>query len=180
MSGRELGPCEAAVAVRTPIGWVSVVAGREGVRRVLIGRRLEGGGSGEAARWAAEAARQIGEYMAGRRRQFDVPLDLRGLSEFARRVLELCRQIPYGATASYGEIARKAGRAGAARAVGRVMARNPVPILVPCHRVVRADGALGGFGAGLAAKRELLALERRGLAAERCGEPGRETAVSKA
>lgn len=89
-----------------------------------------------------------------------VALDLRGCSAFARRVLEVVRRIPRGETRTYAQVAERAGYPGAARAVGRVMAQNPIPLLVPCHRVVYSDGRLGGYsGGGPKTKRRLLALE---------------------
>jgi methylated-DNA-[protein]-cysteine S-methyltransferase len=103
-------------------------------------------------------ARQLDEYFAGRRREFDVPVRLDG-SPFERRVWREVRAIPYGQTASYGEIARRIGRPGAARAVGLANARNPVCVIVPCHRVVGADGSLTGYSGGLERKRALLTLE---------------------
>jgi len=103
-------------------------------------------------------ARQLDEYFAGRRREFDVPVRVDG-SPFERRVWREVRAIPYGQTASYGEIARRIGRPGAARAVGLANARNPVCVVVPCHRVVGADGALTGYSGGLERKRALLTLE---------------------
>lgn len=91
-----------------------------------------------------------------------VPLDLPSETEFEAAVREVVRQIPGGSTMSYGEVAAAAGRPGAARAVGRVMATNPVPPFIPCHRVVAADGGLGGFGGGLEMKSRLLERERDG------------------
>jgi methylated-DNA-[protein]-cysteine S-methyltransferase len=107
----------------------------------------------------AAAAAQIAEYFAGGRRDFDLPLDLRE-PPFTRAVLEALRRIPYGETRSYGDIARAVRRPRGARAVGQACGRNPVPIVIPCHRVLAAGGALGGFGGGVAMKTYLLALER--------------------
>ena len=107
---------------------------------------------------AARARREILEYLRGRRRAFTVPLDLATVPPFSRRILLAARRIPYGATVTYGHLARHALSPRAARAVGQAMARNPVPLLVPCHRVV-ASGGLGGFSGGLVLKRRLLALE---------------------
>lgn len=110
--------------------------------------------------------KQVRAYFAGQAVEFDVDLDLAGATPFQRRVVEHCRRIAPGRTKSYGELARAAGRPGAARAVGSVMSHNRVPIVVPCHRVVRADGSLGGFSSpgGLRDKERLLALESRSAA----------------
>ena len=107
-----------------------------------------------------EAARQLEGYFTGRRRSFDLPLDLRLAAGFRRQVLNHLRTIAYGHTESYAGVARATGRARAVRAVGSACATNPVPLLVPCHRVLRSDGTLGGYVGGLGAKQALLALER--------------------
>jgi O-6-methylguanine DNA methyltransferase len=105
--------------------------------------------------------KQIRDYFKGRPVAFDVMLDLSDVTEFRRRVLEACRRIPYGQTASYADLARAAGRPNAMRAAGSAMAHNPLPLIVPCHRVIRSDGTLGGFSSpdGVAMKRRLLQLE---------------------
>lgn len=108
----------------------------------------------------AGATQQLREYFAGERQTFDLPLDATG-TPFQRSVLAALRAIPYGETRSYSDIAAAIGRPKAVRAVGAANARNPLPIVVPCHRVVGKDGTLTGFGGGLPAKRHLLALERR-------------------
>jgi len=105
-----------------------------------------------------EAVRQVSLYLEGRLEEFDLPLDLRG-SPFRRRVLAAVRAIPYGETASYGDIARRAGAPGGARAAGQAVGANPIPLVIPCHRVIASNGSLGGFGLGLPMKRRLLALE---------------------
>lgn len=110
---------------------------------------------------ARAAADQLLAYLEGHRRSFELPLDLRAFTPFQRRVLLACAGITYGATLSYGELAERAGAPRAARAVGQVMARNPLPLVVPCHRVVAAAGP-GGFGYGAALKQRLLAMEREG------------------
>jgi methylated-DNA-[protein]-cysteine S-methyltransferase len=107
-----------------------------------------------------QAARQLEGYFAGHRRAFDVPLDLRLSAGFRRQVLDHLRTIAYGHTESYAGVARATGRARAVRAVGSACATNPIPLLVPCHRVLRSDGTLGGYVGGLKAKQALLALER--------------------
>ena len=101
---------------------------------------------------------ELQEYFDGQRKDFTFPIEAEG-SEFNRRVWERVAHIPYGHTVTYGEIAREFGNVGAARAVGTANGRNPIPIVIPCHRVVAAGGKLGGFGGGLPLKRKLLDLE---------------------
>ena len=106
------------------------------------------------------AAREIGEYFAGRRTVFDLPLDFSLSHGFRQVVQQQLPQIGYGKTRSYGEVAAMVGKPKAVRAVGTACATNPVPIVVPCHRVLRADGTLGGYAGGPEAKSTLLTLER--------------------
>ena len=106
-----------------------------------------------------DAARQLEEYFAGRRHHFDLPLDLRLVSGFRRAVVERLSDIPYGHTASYAAMAASAGNPGAVRAAGSACSHNPVPVVVPCHRVVRSDGKIGNYLGGTEAKRALLDLE---------------------
>jgi methylated-DNA-[protein]-cysteine S-methyltransferase len=108
----------------------------------------------------AAAASQLAEYFAGQRTQFDLPIEMAG-TDFQRRVWAALREIPYGETVSYGELARDLGKAAASRAVGLANGKNPVSIIVPCHRVVGSDGSLTGYGGGLDRKRFLLDLENR-------------------
>jgi len=105
--------------------------------------------------------RQVRDYFAGRVTQFEVEVDLSHVSPYHRMVLEACRRIPYGRTASYADLARATGKPGAARAVGGAMAHNPLPLVIPCHRVLRSDGSLGGFSSpdGIKEKQRLLRLE---------------------
>jgi methylated-DNA-[protein]-cysteine S-methyltransferase len=103
--------------------------------------------------------RELEEYLEGRRRDFDVELDLRGQPDFYVRVLAELARVGYGETTTYGALAARAGNPRAARAVGTVMNRNPVPIVLPCHRVVGANGSLTGYGGGLHRKEQLLRLE---------------------
>lgn len=107
-----------------------------------------------------DAVDQLDDYFAGERTDFDLQLDPQG-TEFQRRVWKALVTIPYGETRSYGEIAEQIGAAGAARAVGLANARNPIAIIVPCHRVIGANGNLTGYGGGLDRKRILLELEKR-------------------
>lgn len=105
------------------------------------------------------AARELDEYFAGHRTAFDLPLDLSLATGFRRTVLGHLREIAYGSTESYAQVAEAAGSPRAVRAVGSACATNPLPVIVPCHRVLRSDGSLGGYLGGLEAKRALLALE---------------------
>jgi methylated-DNA-[protein]-cysteine S-methyltransferase len=110
-----------------------------------------------------DVRRELDEYFEGRRRTFDLPIDLR-VAPFPEAVLRELAQVPYGTTDTYGALARKAGKPGAARAVGTVMNRNPIPIVLPCHRIVGANGSLTGYAGGLDVKRLLLQLEGAMLA----------------
>jgi methylated-DNA-[protein]-cysteine S-methyltransferase len=103
--------------------------------------------------------RELDEYFEGRRRRFELELDWTLISPFARRVLRRTAAIPYGSHSSYGEIATKAGSPRGARAAGNALGSNPIPIVIPCHRVLHAGGGLGGYGGGLERKRWLLELE---------------------
>lgn len=103
--------------------------------------------------------RELGEYFEGRRRRFDLPVDLRWGTEFQRRVLGAARRIPFGGLSSYAEVARRVGHPKAQRAVGSALGRNPVAIVIPCHRVVASGGAIGGYTGGLDIKRTLMAIE---------------------
>jgi len=105
------------------------------------------------------ARRELDQYFAGRRRTFDLALDLRALPPFTLSVLDQLARVPYGETTTYGALARRVGHPRAARAVGTVMNRNRIPIVLPCHRVVGATGSLTGYAGGLDVKEKLLALE---------------------
>ena len=105
-----------------------------------------------------DVRRELDEYFEGRRREFDLPLDLR-VAPFHEEVLRELARVPYGHTDTYGHLASLVGRPKAARAIGTVMNRNPIPIVLPCHRIVGANGSLTGYGGGLPAKRLLLELE---------------------
>jgi methylated-DNA-[protein]-cysteine S-methyltransferase len=103
--------------------------------------------------------RQLGEYFEGRRKVFDMPIDRQLIHGFHRQVLGVTERIPYGQVSTYGEVAGRAGNPRASRAVGNAMGSNPIPIVIPCHRVVRTGHALGGYGGGLYIKQLLLDLE---------------------
>ena len=125
-----------------------------------VGRRLA---ADEAPPVLRGAAAQLAEYFAGSRTDFDLPLAPAG-TDFQHRVWALLRQIPYGTTRSYGQLAAELGAPGASRAVGLANGRNPVSIVVPCHRVIGASGAITGYGGGVERKQALLDLERRAAA----------------
>ena len=108
---------------------------------------------------ASEVVDQLAAYFAGDLRNFTIPLDLDAASEFTRRVLKATAEIPYGETRTYGEIAEAIGSPGATQAVGNALGANPIPVVIPCHRVVRADGSMGWFTGGPHIKRMLLDLE---------------------
>jgi methylated-DNA-[protein]-cysteine S-methyltransferase len=144
----------------TPAGLVRVAYAREDHDAVLqsLADRISPRVLRAPARLDA-VVRQLDEYFAGRLRAFDLPLDLRLSGGFRRAVLTHLRKVAYGTTASYAALATAAGSPRAVRAVGSACATNPLPVVVPCHRVVRSDGALGGYVGGPAAKRTLLELE---------------------
>jgi methylated-DNA-[protein]-cysteine S-methyltransferase len=113
----------------------------------------------EAPRRLDPVRRELDRYFAGELQDFEVPLDWSLVGDFARKVLRRTARIPYGSVASYGEVAVEVGTPRGARAVGNALGSNPIPVVVPCHRVVRTGGAIGGYGGGLPRKRWLLALE---------------------
>src|SRR3954451_13919057 len=144
----------------TPAGLVRVAFPVEDADAVLTMLAAQGsprglGGPGRLD----EVARELDEYFAGRRRAFDVPVDLQLARGFRRAVLEKLVEVPYARTVSYAELAARTGSPRAVRAVGTACALNPVPLVVPCHRVVRSDGTPGSYRGGAEAKRRLLALE---------------------
>jgi methylated-DNA-[protein]-cysteine S-methyltransferase len=152
-----LGPLLLAA---TPAGLVRVAFDREGHDDVLA--RLATDVSPRILRSPArldDVARQLDEYFAGGRHRFDVPVDLQLAHGFRRTVLDHLRDITYGTTASYSAVAAASGSPAAVRAVGSACANNPVPVIVPCHRVVRSDGSIGQYLGGPEAKRALLDLE---------------------
>jgi methylated-DNA-[protein]-cysteine S-methyltransferase len=147
----------------TPIGPLLLIGDALHLRRI----GLQGGTHPEpvAAEWIRSQApfgaaiAQLHEYFAGARQHFELPLAPKG-TDFQRAVWRELQRIPYGQTVSYGALARKLGNAQASRAVGLANGANPLPVVIPCHRVIGADGSLTGFGGGLAIKRSLLALEQ--------------------
>lgn len=150
--------------LETPIGIVAIAVNGEGVLvEILLPNRRHATAmpeplSSAAARGMQATMKQLGEYFIGKRRVFDLPIQAAG-SAFDRQVWSKLLTIPYGATTSYGAIAAELGLANGARAVGRANGANPIPIVIPCHRVIGSDGDLIGYGGGLTLKRALLELE---------------------
>ena|SRR5882672_3211935 len=149
---------------KTPVGALRLVADERGLNTVwfLRGRKDEVPREDwkEDSAFFIEVTRQLQEYFAGTLHEFEIPLFMDG-TDFQKRVWKNLQKIPYGETISYGELAKQIGDPKAVRAVGAANAQNPLPILVPCHRVIGSNGSLTGFGGGLENKRKLLDLESR-------------------
>lgn len=173
-----LGDCCGSDVIRwhsfgSPFGTMYVAASDDGLVRVSwkqpgpdaftrwLERRFEGRPVVRDPEGLAEAERQLREYFAGDRSRFELPVDLSALGDFDRRVLDAARKISFGQVVPYAELARRIGKPRASRAVGGALGRNPVAIVVPCHRVVRSDGSLGGYGGGVEYKERLLTIEGR-------------------
>lgn len=165
-----LGLVEAGYdVVESPIGDLFVAATDRGLLRIAFGSTpsdhleklasLVGPRVLRAPRSIDKARSELTEYFAGERDSFDLSLDLRGVTAFSERVLAELARVPFGATATYSELATRVGSPKAARAVGMVMNRNPIPIVLPCHRIVGANGSLVGYAGGLDRKTALLRLE---------------------
>ncbi len=156
--------------VDSPLGPLWIAVGPRGVAVINYGAepnaadlgrllRTYGPGIVPDPRRTSAVARELDQYFAGRRRDFDLTLDIEWLPDFQRSVLEELARVPYGRTETYGSLAARIGRPRAARAVGGALNRNPLPIVLPCHRVVGASGSLVGYAGGLERKRALLELE---------------------
>lgn len=161
----------AYAVIGSPLGPLWVAMGPRGVAAIHFGRepsdgelrrlvRVFGPGIVPDSSRTSGLARELDQYFTGRRRSFDIEVDLTGLTPFQGRVLRATSALAYGEVATYGQIAYRAGNGRASRATGAAVGANPIPIVVPCHRVIAGDGTLGGYGGGLNAKRRLLALER--------------------
>lgn len=153
--------------IESPVGRITLLASNVGLQavlwgphRALIGEVLDGVAVNVFHEVIVETEKQLDEYFAGERTDFDVPLDLQG-TDFQKRVWEQLLDIPYGETRSYGDLARALGDPQMAQAVGAANGNNPISIIVPCHRVVGASGALTGYAGGVDVKAKLLALERK-------------------
>ncbi|MSQ12459.1 MAG: methylated-DNA--[protein]-cysteine S-methyltransferase [Dehalococcoidia bacterium] len=164
-------PPLSVAAFRTPMGWVAAAASPQGLLRLSLpipsgGQALSAvGAAGIPARrrgadQLAPLARQVRTFLSGKPVTFTVPLDLGESPPFFRAVWQACATIPRGETRTYGWLAAKAGNPRAVRAAGQAMARNPIPLIIPCHRVIGRNGKLTGFGGGIPMKAALLAMER--------------------
>ncbi|MEA2531548.1 MAG: methylated-DNA-[protein]-cysteine S-methyltransferase [Thermomicrobiales bacterium] len=156
--------------IDSPIGPLFIAASDAGVCEIGFGsseteatfqHHLQERGFRPVPDWNAVAgvARQLREYFGGERDRFEVPLDFSGVSPFTRSVLTATAEVPYGRLSTYRHIAQQVGRPSATRAVGNALGRNPIPVIVPCHRIVRSDASLGGYTGGLEIKERLLSLE---------------------
>ncbi len=150
----------------TPIGRLLIAGDEDAVRRIDFPKdgkpgRPEAGWEESERGTVGETIRQLRQYFEGERSEFELPLAPAG-TQFQKAVWDRLREIPYGETISYGELAKRVGNPKASRAVGAANGQNPIPIVIPCHRVIGANGKLTGFGGGLPVKEALLALETRG------------------
>ncbi len=155
----------------SPLGPLWIAVGPKGVVGIHYGSepsaaklarivRTYGPGLLPDVRRADPVARELDQYFAGKRRSFDVAVDLSPLTDFQRRILRATARVGFGEVSSYGAVAARAGSEKASRAAGQALGSNPIPIVVPCHRVLASDGSLGGYSGGLDAKRHLLRFER--------------------
>lgn len=158
----------------THLGWMGIRCSLFGLQRIVLpchsrSEVLEQIAESCSPAWSEDfflcqkIAVQMKDYLEGKQIEFHCLLDLRGLTMFTKRVLKVVRAIPYGQTRSYSWIAGALRLPGGARAVGQALAKNPLPIVVPCHRVINSDGSLGGFSGGIELKKYLVELERRSL-----------------
>jgi methylated-DNA-[protein]-cysteine S-methyltransferase len=159
LATRLVSPAARATRVADPARF-HLEASDHGIRRLLYGRGRDTAASAAARRHLGQAREELTEYLAGVRTYFSVPVDLEGVGDFQARVLAQASRIPYGETRSYAELARDIGHPRASRAVGNALGANPVPIVVPCHRIIRGDGSWGHYAFGGAMKTGLLTLER--------------------
>lgn len=144
--------------VKSPVGYVHVIV--EDAEIVGIDITERGRVTGKIPPYAEEVVRQLDDYFAGRLRTFTTPFRFPRGTAFQQRVWRALLTIPYGETRSYGWLAETVGSPRAARAVGQAVGRNPLPVLIPCHRIIASDGSIGGFSCGVPVKKRLLELER--------------------
>ncbi len=158
--------------VDSPLGDLGLAAGEHGLIAISLGRTLDswlpqllkrrhdnGRGKHKPAEVLEQACNEVVEYMLSARERFDTPLDLSSGTEFQRNVWRRLRRLRFGSSTTYAELAGQIGMPEAARAVGNAVGANPLPIVIPCHRVLATGGKLGGFSGGLSRKRKLLAIE---------------------
>ena len=143
----------------SPVGTLTILAGKTGIRAIKFGADEKVRASGTANEMTRWAVKELEEYFQGKRKEFTVPCRPEG-TDFQKRVWEALTRIPYGVTRTYKEIAVETGNPRASRAVGMANHRNPIPIMIPCHRVIGSDGKLTGYAGGLEVKEFLLKLER--------------------
>ena len=157
--------------IDSPLGPLWIAVGPKGVLAIHYGAepshkelarivRTYGPGVLPDARRADPVARELDQYFAGKRKSFDVAVDLSPLTAFQQRILGATARVAFGDVSTYAQVAAKAGSEKASRAAGQALGSNPIPIVVPCHRILASDGSLGGYAGGLEAKRVLLQLER--------------------
>ena len=161
------------IIFNTDMGWVGILSSATGLLRITLpqhsaqeARQLLGDGvnyAAQAPNLFKDLMERLRSYFSGHKTTFPDKLDLSKATAFQRKVWEITKLIPYGETRSYAWVAERSVKPGAARAVGQALARNPLPIIVPCHRVVAGDGSLGGYRGGLEIKRYLLWLEASAL-----------------
>ena len=149
------------LVIETPVGKLRLVASDKGLTAIDVKAtysKLATKPDGRAQKILAETRKQLTQYFAGDRKKFDVPFDLTG-TPFQLKAWKTLTRIPYGKTISYGEQAKAMRKAKAVRAVGSANGKNPIPIIIPCHRVIASNGGLGGYSLGLKIKRQLMKLE---------------------
>jgi methylated-DNA-[protein]-cysteine S-methyltransferase len=149
------------LVIDSPVGKLRLSASDKGLTAIDVKAKYSKDATkpdGRAQQILAETRKQLAQYFAGDRKKFDIPLDLHG-TPFQVKAWKTLTRIPYGKTISYGEQARAMRKGKAFRAVGSANGKNPIPIIVPCHRVIASDGGLGGYSLGLAMKRKLMKLE---------------------
>jgi len=159
--------------VPSPVGDLLVAVSDEGVCEVSFARESsedffselkQRGFTGKADQHAIDdVASQLRDYFSGRRKQFEMTVDLSGMTPFTQQVLKATASVPFGKLSTYQDIARAIGKPGASRAVGNALGRNPIPVVVPCHRIVRSDWTIGGYTGGLDIKQRLLSIEGSAL-----------------